>query len=491
MSGPVIVGYDGSEASEPALGRAIEEASAAGATVVVVSVAEMPFDPEAPINYGTYTDTPKSVPLHEPPELEQILGAARERIDAAGVRGRLRLGGGRRRDRAHPRGEGSGRGGDRLGQGPSQPPRPLARHGRRQGGRELRRLSRDRRRLTDARSMSSTPRSIPFVETPSDVPDVLAPGLARGLLRDQPRTRVGCGAARTSRTRATTSGGCCTTPGFTPRLLDPQEQFDLLELGFGVTNAAYRTTPGSGDLRKGDFAGSAERLRALADELRPRAIAFVGQGGVPRRVRRAARARAAGAAGSATRRSSSSRRRRRRTRPCRTRSGCAAFAELKAWLDTPRLREGVRAVVLDPDDRVLLARIVFPSGVELWATPGGGVEPGESDEHALRRELAEEVGLDEFELGPLVWRRVQDWEDLSPRWDGQRERTYLVRVPRVRAGAAFHAGRARGRVRVRRCAGGRRRSWRRATRRSRLRGCRSSSPRSCETGRLPRRSHVG
>ena len=87
MSGPVIVGYDGSDASEPALARAIEEASAAGATVVVVSVAEMPFDPEAPINYGTYTDTPKSVPLHEPPELEQILGAARERIDAAGVRG--------------------------------------------------------------------------------------------------------------------------------------------------------------------------------------------------------------------------------------------------------------------------------------------------------------------------------------------------------------------------------------------------------------------
>ena len=78
MSGPVIVGYDGSAASEPALARAIEVASAAGATVVVVSVAEMPFDPEAPMNYGTYTDMPTSVPLQEPPELEQILGAARE-----------------------------------------------------------------------------------------------------------------------------------------------------------------------------------------------------------------------------------------------------------------------------------------------------------------------------------------------------------------------------------------------------------------------------
>ena len=37
---------------------------------------------------------------------------------------------------------------------------------------------------------------------------------------------------RTSRTRATTSGGCCTTPGFTPRLFDPQEQFSLLDLGY-------------------------------------------------------------------------------------------------------------------------------------------------------------------------------------------------------------------------------------------------------------------
>ena len=52
---------------------------------MVVSVAEMPFDPEAPMNYGTYTDAPKSVPLHEPGEQEQVLAAARARIDAAGV----------------------------------------------------------------------------------------------------------------------------------------------------------------------------------------------------------------------------------------------------------------------------------------------------------------------------------------------------------------------------------------------------------------------
>ena len=65
--------------------------------------------------------------------------------------------------------------------------------------------------------------------------------------------------------------------GFTPRLLDPSEQLELLQHGIGVTNAAYRTTKGSGDLRSADFAGSAERLVRVASELRPRALAFVGK----------------------------------------------------------------------------------------------------------------------------------------------------------------------------------------------------------------------
>ena len=65
--------------------------------------------------------------------------------------------------------------------------------------------------------------------------------------------------------------------GFTPRLVDPSEQFDLLQLGIGITNAAHRTTRGSSDLRKSDFAGSAERLERLARELRPCAIGFVGK----------------------------------------------------------------------------------------------------------------------------------------------------------------------------------------------------------------------
>jgi TDG/mug DNA glycosylase family protein len=65
--------------------------------------------------------------------------------------------------------------------------------------------------------------------------------------------------------------------GFTPRQLEPHEQFEALRDGIGLTNAAHRPTKGSGDLRRGDFAGAAERLDQLAHDLRPGAIAFVGK----------------------------------------------------------------------------------------------------------------------------------------------------------------------------------------------------------------------
>jgi TDG/mug DNA glycosylase family protein len=65
--------------------------------------------------------------------------------------------------------------------------------------------------------------------------------------------------------------------GFTSRLLAPEEQRMLLDDGIGLTNAARRSTKGSGDLRKADFAGAAERLEEIARVHRPKAIAFVGK----------------------------------------------------------------------------------------------------------------------------------------------------------------------------------------------------------------------
>ena len=65
--------------------------------------------------------------------------------------------------------------------------------------------------------------------------------------------------------------------GFTPRVLEPQEAAELVPLGLGLTNAARRTTRGSGDLRKADFAGAIERLERIAREYEPKVIGFVGK----------------------------------------------------------------------------------------------------------------------------------------------------------------------------------------------------------------------
>lgn len=98
-------------------------------------------------------------------------------------------------------------------------------------------------------------------------------------------------------------------------------------------------------------------------------------------------------------------------------------------------RTGVRAVVLDPADRILLVRFEDVMG-SWWATPGGGVDAGESDADALARELREEVGLERFELGPLVWTR-QHWHVDPTRWGGQQERHYLVRVEAFEIAPSF------------------------------------------------------
>jgi TDG/mug DNA glycosylase family protein len=114
------------------------------------------------------------------------------------------------------------------------------------------------------------------VTTASEVPDVLAPGLTAVFCGINPG-RVSAAAGAHFANPRNDFWRLLHDAGLTPRLLAPEEQFELLEHGYGATNAAYRTTPGSGDLRRGDFAGSGKRLEDMARELRPKAIAFVGK----------------------------------------------------------------------------------------------------------------------------------------------------------------------------------------------------------------------
>jgi len=112
--------------------------------------------------------------------------------------------------------------------------------------------------------------------TASDVPDVLAPGLRIVFVGINPG-RVSAAARAHFANPRNDFWRLLHAARLTSRLYEPGEQFALLEEGIGVTNAAYRTTPGSGDLRSSDFAGSAERLERIARELGPRWLAFVGK----------------------------------------------------------------------------------------------------------------------------------------------------------------------------------------------------------------------
>lgn len=54
-------------------------------------------------------------------------------------------------------------------------------------------------------------------------------------------------------------------------------------------------------------------------------------------------------------------------------------------------RRSVRALLIDSRGRILLIEHATRSGV-VWAAPGGGIEPNETPEQALKRELTEELG---------------------------------------------------------------------------------------------------
>jgi len=110
----------------------------------------------------------------------------------------------------------------------------------------------------------------------SAVPDVLAPGLDVLFCGINPGFRSAAAGAHFANPR-NDFWRLLADAGLTPTQLAPDEQRRMLELGYGLTNAADRTTRGSGDLRKADFAGSAERLERIARDLRPRILAFVGK----------------------------------------------------------------------------------------------------------------------------------------------------------------------------------------------------------------------
>ena len=89
-------------------------------------------------------------------------------------------------------------------------------------------------------------------------------------------------------------------------------------------------------------------------------------------------------------------------------------------------RQAVRVLLLDEADRVLLVRF-WDGDRSWWCTPGGGIEPGETDAVAAVREIREELGTASVELGSCIWTRRHIGMFRGRPFD-QSERIYLGRV---------------------------------------------------------------
>jgi double-stranded uracil-DNA glycosylase len=65
--------------------------------------------------------------------------------------------------------------------------------------------------------------------------------------------------------------------GFTPRLMTPHEDRELLRYGYGLTTAVGRPTARASELSRSEYLAAADDLERKVARLRPRCIAFLGK----------------------------------------------------------------------------------------------------------------------------------------------------------------------------------------------------------------------
>lgn len=87
----ILVGYDGSAGGRRALTRAIAEARESHGRLTVVSIFDVPLEPDGPRNFGTLDDISdrEQAPLSAPPEVVAQLTDARDQLSAAGLKPQL------------------------------------------------------------------------------------------------------------------------------------------------------------------------------------------------------------------------------------------------------------------------------------------------------------------------------------------------------------------------------------------------------------------
>jgi len=83
-------------------------------------------------------------------------------------------------------------------------------------------------------------------------------------------------------------------------------------------------------------------------------------------------------------------------------------------------RPAARAVLLDQHGRVFLMRAsdpIDPHKAPWWEIPGGGLDPGEDFAECARRELWEEAGFADAEVGPCIWTQHVEFGECEARYE--------------------------------------------------------------------------
>jgi TDG/mug DNA glycosylase family protein len=107
------------------------------------------------------------------------------------------------------------------------------------------------------------------------VPDVIAPGLKVLFCGINPGLYSGAVGHHFARP-GNRFWPALHAAGFTPRLLSPFEERELLKYGYGITNIAKRTSAAADELTEEELIAGGRRLTRKVRRFRPRFIAFLG-----------------------------------------------------------------------------------------------------------------------------------------------------------------------------------------------------------------------
>ncbi|MDE0614851.1 MAG: NUDIX domain-containing protein [bacterium] len=94
-------------------------------------------------------------------------------------------------------------------------------------------------------------------------------------------------------------------------------------------------------------------------------------------------------------------------------------------------RPAARVVLLDRHGRIFLMQAsdpIDPRKGPWWEIPGGGLGPGEDSAQGARRELWEEAGFADVEVGPCIWTQHVEFDFAGIHFDSD-ERIHVAWCP--------------------------------------------------------------